>query len=123
MQRTIRYRWVIVRNDTALDQTSSRTARIGPSGASPALLVPRIMENGERFRLRDGNGAVRFTGSILGEYRGDEPLEDYGRANGCVRIEYEREGRWVSLQERTPPESSLGFTPASPLVPDLQIPD
>ena len=40
-----------------------------------------------------------FEDDILGEYRGHEPLDDYGSENGCSMIEFEQDGEWVSLEE------------------------
>ena len=30
-----------------------------------------------------------YEGYIIGEYKGEEPLEEYGRDHGCVSIEYD----------------------------------
>ena len=62
---------------------------------SDAVITTPIIE-GDHFRLLNEDGNVQFSGYILGEYTGREPLEDYGRANGCTAIEYEHEGSWVS---------------------------
>jgi len=88
------YTWVVTR-DTLLGDSSDAIGRIGPKGAKNRVRFDTVIIDGEHFRLLDDEGRVRFVGYILGEYGGREPLEDYGRDNGCARIEYERDGEWV----------------------------
>ena len=62
-------------------------------------------------------GEVQFSGYILGQYQGSEPLDDYGSENGCSKIEFELEGGWVSIEECPKPRSgrvspALAQTPA-----------
>ena len=81
------YTWVISR-DKVSGETSDEIGRIGPRGASSRSSLATVVLEGSEFRLIDDAGDVRYTGYILGEFAGHEPLEDYGRRNGCTRIEY-----------------------------------
>jgi hypothetical protein len=54
-----------------------------------------VIIEGDHFRLVNAAGEVQFSGYILGEFNGTEPLEDYGLENGCAKIEYEKEGDWI----------------------------
>ena len=55
--------------------------------------------NGERFRMLNERGDPQFSGYILGEFAGGEPLEDYGAENGCSAIQYDWDGEWISVEE------------------------
>ena len=46
---------------------------------------------------RGGNlgGDVLYSGYIIGDASGIEPLVDYGYDHGCATIEYEQDGDWV----------------------------
>jgi len=89
-----KYTWVVTR-DAVLGDSSDAVGKIGPSGVSGRARFDTVILQGEHFRLLDSSGEVRYIGYILGDYRGPEPLEDYGREHGCTAIEYERDGKWV----------------------------
>ena len=91
-----KYTWVVTR-DTVLGDSSDAVGRIGPPGARDRVRFDTVIIHGEHFRMLDAFGEVRFVGYILGEYTGREPLDDYGRENDCVSIEYESEGKWVPV--------------------------
>lgn len=91
-----KYTWVITSPDYD-GESSSAVAKIGPSGAKGRLPLGRVVQDGEHFRLMDSDGRVRFTGYIEGEYTGYEPLEDYGRQNGCTEIQYNVGDLWTAL--------------------------
>ncbi len=101
-----KYSWIVTR-DTILGDTSDAVGKVGPSGAENRARFDKIIIHGEHFRLLNADGQVQFTGYILGEYAGTEPLLDYGNANGCTAIEYELEGEWVP-PERLPRASGGG---------------
>lgn len=88
------YTWIVTR-DSVLGDTSEAVGKIGPSGSKSRERFDIVILKGEHFRLLDATGEPQFSGYIVGEYNGPEPLEDYGRANGCIAIEYERDGEWV----------------------------
>lgn len=90
------YTWIVTR-DAILGDSSDAVGKIGPHGARNRERFDKIIIHGDHFRLINQSGEVQFTGYILGEFLGPEPLEDYGRENGCSRIEYERDGEWVSV--------------------------
>lgn len=89
------YTWIVTR-DSILGDSSDAVGKIGPRGAKNRERFDKVIIEGDHFRLLNEDGNVQFSGYILGEYAGREPLEDYGRANGCTAIEYEHEGSWIS---------------------------
>ena len=95
-----KYTWVVTRDDVRGD-VSSAFAKIGPSGARGRMPLGRVIQDGEHFRLIDSSRAVRFTGYIHGDYAGPEPLEDFGKENDCVDIEYDVGDRWAALDGTT----------------------
>ena len=49
------------------------------------------------FRLKTNDELVLFHGKIAGRYTGHEPLEDFGREQGCCIIEYKVKGEWIKV--------------------------
>ncbi len=92
------YTWIVTR-DTILGESSEAVGKIGPSGSTDRAPFDSVIIHGEHFRMLNGAGEAQFSGYILGNYHGYEPLEDYGAENGCSFIEFERDGEWVSLEE------------------------
>ena len=90
------YTWIVTR-DAILGDSSDAVGKIGPRGAKNRERFDKIIIHGDHFRLLNDADEVQFTGYILGNYQGPEPLEYYGRGNGCSRIESERDGEWVSV--------------------------
>ena len=93
-----RYTWIVTA-DSILGDSSDAVGRIGPKGAEGRARFDTVIVQGEHFRMRNAAGEVQFSGYILGDYEGPEPLDDYGVANGCSDIEYEKDGQWVALEE------------------------
>ena len=91
------YTWIITRGDAGIVD-SAVVGQIGPKGAGLPRFV-KITEFGEHFRLLNADGETRYLGYIIGDYRGHEPLEDYGQGKDCVAIEYERDGVWTALKK------------------------
>ena len=91
------YTWIVTR-DTVLGDTSDAVGKIGPSSAKKRERFDKVIIDGAHFRMLNAGDEVQFSGHILGEYHGREPLEDYGRENGCVRIEYEQDGDWIPVE-------------------------
>ena len=83
-----KYTWVITQDDVPGD-VSSAFAKIGPSGVTDRMSLGKVIQGGEHFRLLTSAGEVKYTGYIHGDYSGPEPLDDYGRSNECVDIEYD----------------------------------
>jgi hypothetical protein len=92
------YTWIVTR-DTILGNSSESVGKIGPGGAANRAPFDSVIIHGEHFRLLNDAGESQFSGYILGNYRGREPLDDYGSENGCSMIEFEQDGEWVSLEE------------------------
>lgn len=90
-----KYTWMVTGCGEVRD-TSDFVGRIGPAGARP-MPLQKIIAMGKRFRMLDATGRVRYTGYITGECTGREPLEEYGDAHGCARIEYQHKGSWVAV--------------------------
>ncbi len=93
-----KYTWIVTQ-DAILGDSSDAVGMIGPPRATRRERFDVIITQGERFRMANDIGEVQFVGYIVGEFDGSEPLQDYGLDNGCASIEYEREGRWISLAE------------------------
>gem|GEM_PF-2094541 len=110
IERTVdavaRYTWIVTR-DAVLGDSSDAVGRIGPHGVQGRAPFDRVIRDGAHFRLLDEAGQSQFSGYILGDFQGNEPLDDFGRANGCVGIEYEADGGWVeAAKELSPPAAS-----------------
>ncbi len=91
---TARYHWIVTR-DSIVGDSSDAIGKVGPSGTSSRPRFADLIIRGTHFRLLNDQGKVQFTGYILGDFEGHEPLVDYGVDNGCSQIEYERDGSWV----------------------------
>ena len=94
------YTWIVTR-DSVLGDSSDAVGRIGPKGAANRARFDQVIINGEHFRMLNAEAEPQFSGYVLGQYDGREPLDDYGADNGCTAIEYERDGEWFSLEEFT----------------------
>lgn len=104
-----RYTWIVTKDEIAGD-ASDAIGRIGPPGFEERLPFNRVISAGEQFRLLDSTGQPRYSGFILGQFDGAEPLEEYGRELGCVAIEFWRNNRWVRVEGA---DRSLGDTAIS----------
>ncbi len=93
-----KYTWIVTR-DAVLGDSSDAVGKIGPKGEKDRERFDKVILNGAHFRLLNEDNQAQFTGYILGDFQGLEPLIDYGRDNGCSRIEYERDGDWVALTD------------------------
>jgi hypothetical protein len=97
-EKSTLYTWIVTR-DTILGDSSESVGKIGPSGAANRAPFDSVIIHGEHFRLLNNAGESQFSGYILGNYLGHEPLDDFGSENGCSMIEFEQDGEWVSLEE------------------------
>jgi hypothetical protein len=88
-----KYTWIVARDRVSGDNRDA-VGQIGPPGAKNRASFEAVVRRGAHFRLLDSRGEVRYTGYILGEYQGSEPLEEYGRWNGCTQIQYQSDGVW-----------------------------
>ena len=83
------YTWVVTANAPLPNDVRRKIATVGPAGNRFRLGISTVIRNGKRFKLFDEHGHLRFTGYIRGSYTGCEPLEDFGRDNGCSVIDYD----------------------------------
>jgi len=91
------YAWVVTRHVPYMESDAT-VGQLGPKGAAKVYRVNEIILKGRPFRMRDQDGALKYSGHLLGKVAGFEPLEDYGRAHGCTSIEYEQGGFWVRFK-------------------------
>lgn len=87
-----KYAWVIMKDHLAPDGFGGEVGVKGPRDATPELLAD-LTHMGRTFEMRDDDGELYYTGRIVGEYDGFEPLDDFGRPNaGCTSIRYPGSG-------------------------------
>ena len=91
------YGWVVTRHALDMD-TDVTVGKLGPDGAAKSYRVNQVILKGRPFRMRDEDGDLIYSGFLVGEATGFEPLEDYGKSHGCASIEYEQDGFWVRLK-------------------------
>ena len=104
------YGWLITRDHLNEDShhpedESSEVGIMGPWNISPDFrekfeeykgflekgVTPPYIKGQRTFKMYDDDGILYYTGIILGEVEGDEPLRDFGGPNaGCVLIKYPR---------------------------------
>ena len=94
-----KYAWIIDVDHVEMNETPV----MGPSNMSPeftARLIALKKDEGQQFKMYDGDGELYYSGRIIGEYDGFEPLDDYGTPNaGCTEIKlYNNKTReWETL--------------------------
>lgn len=78
------YGWVIDRDHIEMKAKSV----MGPRNIAPKIEEQlKTTKNGQKFQLFDDDGNLYYSGRIIGEYDGFEPLDDYGEpAAGCTEI-------------------------------------
>ena len=100
------YEWVITVDLIAEpgEKPGTTLNAVGVIGPSNAVNDAKyIQENGERFRMRDSDGNIYYSGYLVVHYEetGEEelgPLDDFGMPNaGCTEIQYNRNGQWETL--------------------------
>lgn len=90
-----RYAWVITQDH--LDNPGDR-GKSGPRGPADHLSIMLMAGHGKDFRMYDDDGELYYSGTIVGDYDGFEPLDDFGMPNaGCTSIAYKDNGKWVTL--------------------------
>lgn len=89
------YAWIVTK-----DHLDNKTVSvIGPSNATDEQIKELESGKGEAFNMYDDDGEIYYSGKIIGDYSGFEPLDDYGTPNaGAVDIQYKNKtGVWESL--------------------------
>jgi len=97
------YGWIIdvdmIKDDGAKPGTNANaTGLTGPRDISPEH--ERLLKEGAgtKFRMKDDDGEVYYTGRIIGRDRSFDPLDDFGTPNaGATSIEYLEQGEWEAL--------------------------
>jgi hypothetical protein len=89
------YAWIVTQDH--LDD--KKVEVIGPSNASPEQIEELKAGAGETFKMYDDDGELYYTGRIIGDYCGFEPLDDYGEPNaGATEIKYKNDkDEWETL--------------------------
>lgn len=71
----------------------------GPSGLKPEFETQLKAGKGEQFKMFDDDGELYYSGLIVGDYDGFEPMDDFGMPNaGVTTIKYKgKSGEWEVL--------------------------
>jgi hypothetical protein len=74
----------------------------GPRDAPEGLLAQLAAGGGHKFRLKDDDGELYYSGRLAGDRESEDgfgPLDDFGLPNaGCTEILYlTGEGKWETL--------------------------
>ena len=90
-----KYAWTITKDS----DNDEAVGTIGPNDATPEQVTSLNEGNGETFKMFDDDGELYYTGKIIGDYDGFEPLDDFGTPNaGATEIKYKnKEGKWETL--------------------------
>lgn len=91
------YGWIIdALNEDLFEDSELGTS--GPSNISQEMTELLSEGSGEKFKMFDDDGIWYYTGRIVGDYDGFEPLYDFGMPNaGASNIEYMVDGLWRTL--------------------------
>ena len=81
------YTWLLF-GDLRQGNTGVRVWHTGPDSSQDRASYQELVRAGREFELVNDANEVVFTGYIVGQYTGEEPLRDYGRQNGCTKIFY-----------------------------------
>jgi hypothetical protein len=80
-----KYAWIIDEDHIEMNETPVS----GPCDITPEFTARLLIkDHGQKFRMYDADGELYYSGRIIGEYIGFEPLDDYGMPNaGCIDIQ------------------------------------
>lgn len=88
------YAWII----TKVNEKEFSKKLIGLSGPRQHRIDKHeILKKGETFKIYDDDGIWYYSGKIVGDYEGFEPLDDYGEGGlGATGIKYrnKKTGKW-----------------------------
>ena len=88
------YSWIITEDH--LDGVDKGV--IGPNGSTTDWAADPAQ--GEEFMMYDDDNELYYTGRIVGDFEGFEPMDDFGMPNaGCTGIKYKNAttGEWEYL--------------------------
>ena len=94
------YGWIIDDDKVTSGGPGDRddNGTMGPGAITPDHQAALKAGEGEKWKAYDDDGEHYYTGRIVGEYDGFEPLEDFAMPNaGAVEIKYLHDGQWRSL--------------------------
>lgn len=94
-----KYAWIIDKSSIEKLGQDCEEEIIGPCAAPEDLLADLKAGRGEPFKIYDDDGEHYYSGRIVGDYDGFEPLDDFAQPNaGATEIRYKtRQGRWKAL--------------------------
>jgi hypothetical protein len=94
-----RYAWIITRDHIADVTIEAGTNSDAAGVTGPHNQVAELKSGeGKAFRMLDDDGNLYYTGRIIGNHSGFEPLEDFGTPNaGCTEIRYLNNHKWETL--------------------------
>ena len=88
------YAWIITKDETETPGTPASSVNVcGPSGdAWNHWNKDQVRAKGVTFKMYDDDHELYYTGKIVGDYAGFEPLDEFGMAYaGCTGIKYNGE--------------------------------
>ena len=85
--KTGQYTWMLF-GDLTGGNTGVRVWQTGPDRGAIRASYQELVSRGKPFEMRDSEGQLVYTGYIVGDFRGEEPLNDFGSKYGCCQISY-----------------------------------
>ena len=83
------YGWLITVDHLADDDERGDAGKCGPHNVTDAVLAELRSGKGYVFTLHDDDGEKTYSGRIMGEFEGHEPLDDFGAGwAGCTQVKY-----------------------------------
>jgi len=96
----VSYGWIIDTDKVTSGEPGDRddNGTMGPGAITPEHEAALNAGEGEKWKAYCADGDLFYTGRIVGEYGGFEPLEDFATPNAsAVDIKYLHDGQWRSL--------------------------
>jgi len=90
-----KYGWIITK-DHLVETGYSGPSEVGVTGPRGCEFTEEELNKGQLFRMYDDDDILYYTGRIVGERDGCEPLFDFGMPNaGCTRLDLRMpDGTW-----------------------------
>jgi len=96
----MKYAWIIDVSHIDFENSKDFTPITGPSDITPEQEAHLIFATGQKFKMYDDDGELYYSGRIIGNYSGFEPLDDFGTPNaGCTEIKLlnSKTNKWETL--------------------------
>ena len=87
-----KYAWMVTGDSSRGEDTVELISGLGP-GMDYHAGIKNLIAKGTHFRMTDRTGKVQFTGYIVRECTGREPLSEYGAERGRTSIEEQIDGK------------------------------